>query len=123
MNKKIYTSSVFFLLIATILIHSSPVMASEITGVLSSDTSNTNQLTGGITGTVTDDTDGRSSSGGTRTRNNTDNNPPGAVLGASTVAVAAPAFPNAGAPALDAITSPTLWSVLITFLAHILHIR
>lgn len=73
--------------------------ASEVTGTLSSNATGASLSGGSLAGTVSSDSGG-SSGGGSRSGggggSNNSNSPTGAVLGASTDNVAAPAFPNAG---------------------------
>jgi hypothetical protein len=93
------------------------VYASEVTGTLSSDSSDTSLSTNGnIEGTVTNS--GNNSGGGSRNGGGSSRNQPGSVLGATTDNnTESPSFPNAGENPLDGTPdTATLWTVIASII-------
>lgn len=121
MTKTIITSYTLFLLMAVAVAGVSFAEASEVTGTLSSDTSANTNTSGNISGTVSSASGGgSSSSGGGSSSGSLSNAPAGEVLGASTSNTQTPSFPNAGFAPHEVNTTPSYWSVMITFFKNIL---
>jgi len=118
MTKKIITSYTAFLCMAVVMMGATIVSASEVTGTLSSDTSNGAQTSGNIGGTVAG-SGGGSGGGGTQTGGGSSSSasPSGAVLGDSNSAPT-PGFPNAGMGSSENSTTSTLWTTLIAFIKN-----
>lgn len=123
MTKTIITSYfVSLLLVAFGLIGVMFTHASEVVGVLSSDTANNSQTSDNISGVVTSGSNGGgNSSGGSRSGGGSSsaNTPAGSVLGASIDNTQAPGFPNAGFAPEESNATSTYWSVLIAFIRNI----
>jgi hypothetical protein len=102
---------------AVLMAGATTVHASEVTGSLSSDNSNTTQTTGSLDGTVNGGDGGSSSSGGGHSnRNNSSNLPSGSVLGAQDDNTGTPRFPNAGVAPEERTLDHSLWSTVVHFL-------
>lgn len=138
MTKATTTTYIAVFLVAGVLVGASMAQASEVTGTLSSQATDSTQTNGNISGTVSSVNDGgssssggssgrgggSSSSGGVRSVQSTDTSdePTGVVLGAATDTIV-PGFPNAGvAPAADT-SAPTRWSTLVSFVAAVFQVR
>lgn len=135
MTKIIIGSYTLCLMLTLGLIAVTPLMASEVTGTLSSDATNTTPAGGTVTGTVTnqagntgnlegtvlsasDGNGGGGSSSGNRNRNgdSANNTPTSAVLGATdTPSTVVPGFPNAGVAPSSNTIDPSLWSMVFNF--------
>ena len=117
MTKTISTSYITLLCVAVALAGIATAHASEVTGTLSSDSTNMVSPTGSISGTVTSNSTGGGSSSGGSSRNgsSSSNAPEGSVLGAATSNVLSPSFPNAGVAPEEDSTVQTFWSALLAF--------
>ncbi len=125
MTKKIITSyGTFLLLVAFGFVGITFAQASEVTGTLSSDTSNTAPTTGSISGSVTSGSNGGSGGGGGSSSNgnnggSSSNTPSGSVLGAQDSNTQSPGFPNAGTLTEVPSTDQSLWSNVKAFFGNI----
>jgi hypothetical protein len=127
MTKKTISIYPTFIVIAVALAMSGAITASasEVTGTLSSDTSNDSGTTGTLGGTVSDNSSGSNGSNGGSSRSSRNNGSgtlldaaTGTVLGASTDNVQAPRFPNAGFAPNERLPQRTVWSTLVGFLRN-----
>ena len=123
MTKKIITSYSAFLCMAIVMVGVSTAHASEVTGTLSSDTSNSAPTSGSISGSVTSGSNGGSGGGGSRSNGNnggsSSNSPSGSVLGAQDSNTQSPGFPNAGTLTEVSSTDQSLWSSMKAFFGNI----
>lgn len=118
MTKTILASYGTLVCMAIAMVGVTTVHASEVTGNLSSDTSNNTQTNGSIGGTVSDGSSGSSGGGSRSGGGSSSRSPSGSVLGASTNNTQTPSFPNAGVSPKDASLDPTLWSRIKTLFLH-----
>jgi hypothetical protein len=121
MTKTIITSYTTLLCMALMMAGAATVRASEVTGTLSSNSSDNLPTSGSISGTVSGESDGNSG-GGSRSggsNGNSSSRPSGSVLGASTDTIQTPGFPNAGTQFEVSAADQTLWSTIKNFFRNI----